>query len=85
MYSQTNGHRDQDSDNESNKRDDLTAADISGNRKRKSQNPTKRPCLDLEETDHISSDSASDEGFPDPMMEDDDDELDNISSGDEAV
>jgi len=85
LYSQTNGHRDQDSDNESNKRDDLTAADISGNRKRKSQNPTKRPCLDLEETDHISSDSASDEGFPDPMMEDDDDELDNISSGDEAV
>lgn len=82
--SQSNGHR-EDSDNESNKRDDLTAADISGNRKRKSQNPTKRPCLDLEETDHISSDSASDEGFPDPMMEDDDDDLDNVSSGDEAA
>ena len=37
----------------------------------------------MEENDHISSDSASDEGFPDPMMEDDDDDLDNVSSGDE--
>jgi len=55
----------------------------SSNRKRKSQHPTKRPHLDMEENDHISSDSASDEGFPDPMMEDDDDDLDNVSSGDE--
>lgn len=54
-----------------------------GNRKRKSQNPTKRPHLEMEDNDHISSDSASDEGFPDPMMEDDDDDLDNVSSGDE--
>ena len=55
-------------------------------RKRKSQHPTKRPHLELEagEGDHVSSDSASDEGFPDPMMEDDDDDLDNVSSGDEA-
>ena len=54
-------------------------------RKRKSQHPTKRPHLDLEDGDHVSSDSASDEGFPDPMMEDDDDDLDNVSvSGDEA-
>lgn len=56
-----------------------------GNRKRKSQNPTKRPHLEMEDNDHISSDSASDEGFPDPMMEDDDDDLDNVSSGDEAA
>jgi len=56
-----------------------------GNRKRKSQNPTKRPHLDMEDNDHISSDSASDEGFPDPMMEDDDDDLGDVSSGDEAV
>ena len=60
----------------------------SSNRKRKSQHPTKRPHLDLEDgdpADHVSSDSASDEGFPDPMMEDDDDDdLDNVSSGDEA-
>jgi len=57
----------------------------SGNRKRKSQHPTKRPHLDIEDGDHVSSDSASDEGFPDPMMEDDDDDLDNVSvSGDEA-
>ena len=44
--------------------------------------------LDLEDgdpADQVSSDSASDEGFPDPMMEDDDDDdLDNVSSGDEA-
>jgi len=51
-----------------------------GNRKRKSQNPTKRPHLDLEE-EQVSSDSASDEGFPDPMMDDDD--LDNVSSAGE--
>jgi len=56
-----------------------------GNRKRKSQNPTKRPHLDMEESEHISSDSASDEGFPDPMMEDDDDDLGEISSGDDAA
>jgi hypothetical protein len=56
-----------------------------GNRKRKSQNPTKRPHLEMEDNDHISSDSASDEGFPDPMMEDDDDDLGDVSSGDEAV
>ena len=73
------------SDSEGNRRDEMTAADISGNRKRKSQNPTKRPCLDLEENDHDLEDSASDEGFPDPMMEDDDDELDNVSSDDEAA
>lgn len=55
-----------------------------GNRKRKSQNPTKRPHLEMDEADeHISSDSASDEGFPDPMMEDDDDDLGDVSSGDE--
>ena len=53
-------------------------------RKRKSQHPTKRPHLDLEEGDQMSSDSASDEGFPDPMMEEDDEDLDNVSSGDEA-
>ena len=57
----------------------------SGNRKRKSQNPTKRPHLDMEESEHISSDSASDEGFPDPMMEDDDDDLGDVSSGDDAA
>lgn len=56
-----------------------------GNRKRKSQNPTKRPHLDMDESEHISSDSASDEGFPDPMMEDDDDDLGEISSGDDAA
>ena len=56
-----------------------------GNRKRKSQNPTKRPHLDMEESEHISSDSASDEGFPDPMMEDDDDDLGDVSSGDDAA
>ena len=54
-------------------------------RRSKSQNPTKRPHLEMEDNDHISSDSASDEGFPDPMMEDDDDDLDNVSSGDEAA
>lgn len=53
-------------------------------RKRKSQHPTKRPHLDLEDGDQMSSDSASDEGFPDPMMEEDDEDLDNVSSGDEA-
>ena len=51
-----------------------------GNRKRKSQNPTKRPHLELEDTELASEDSASDEGFPDPMMEDDDD-LEANSSG----
>jgi len=56
-----------------------------GNRKRKSQNPTKRPHLDMDESEHISSDSASDEGFPDPMMEDDDDDLGDVSSGDDAA
>lgn len=57
-----------------------------GNRKRKSQNPTKRPHLEMDEADeHISSDSASDEGFPDPMMEDDDDDLGDVSSGDEEA
>ena len=55
------------------------------NRKRKSQNPTKRPHLDMDDTEHISSDSASDEGFPDPMMEDDDDDLGDVSSGDDAA
>ena len=75
----------EDSDTESQKKEDLSA-DVGGNRKRKSQNPTKRPHLDVEDTDHVSSDSASDEGFPDPMMDmDDDDELDNVSSGDEAA
>jgi hypothetical protein len=39
----------------------------------------------MEESEHISSDSASDEGFPDPMMEDDDDDLGEISSGDDAA
>ena len=62
----------EDSDTESLRRED-------GNRKRKSQKPTKRPHLDLEEVEQASSDSASDEGFPDPMMDDDD--LDNVSSG----
>ena len=59
---------------------------LDSGRKRKSQHPTKRPHLELDtaEGDHVSSDSASDEGFPDPMMEDDDDDLDNVSSGDEA-
>ena len=56
-----------------------------GNRKRKSQNPTKRPHLEMEDTEHISSDSASDEGFPDPMMEDDDDDLGDVSSGDDTA
>ena len=62
-----------------------SGVDSAGNRKRKSQNPTKRPHLDMEETEHISSDSASDEGFPDPMMEDDDDDLGDVSSGDDAA
>jgi hypothetical protein len=88
------------------------------NRKRKSQNPTKRSHLEAPELDHmammmmmaasggggghmaqmkrpysggdyeepVSSDSASDEGFPDPMMEeeeDEDEDLDNVSSGGE--
>ena len=71
--SEENSHRArEDSDMESLRRED-------GNRKRKSQNPTKRPHLDFEEIEQVSSDSASDEGFPDPMMDDDD--LDNISSG----
>jgi hypothetical protein len=56
-----------------------------GNRKRKSQNPTKRPHLEDMEPEHVSSDSASDEGFPDPMMEDDDDDLGDVSSGDDAA
>ena len=72
-----------DSDTETHKHSDSTSD--SSNRKRKSQNPTKRPHLEMEDNDHISSDSASDEGFPDPMMEDDDDDLDNVSSGDEAA
>ena len=71
--SEENSHRArEDSDMESLRRED-------GNRKRKSQNPTKRPHLDFEEMEQVSSDSASDEGFPDPMMDDDD--IDNISSG----
>ena len=56
--------------------------DGDGNRKRKSQNPTKRPHLELDEAELASEDSASDEGFPDPMMEDDDD-LETTSSGPE--
>ena len=57
-----------------------------GNRKRKSQNPTKRPHLEMEEdAEHISSDSASDEGFPDPMMEDDDDDLGDVSDTDDTA
>ena len=65
--------------------DHIASGDSSDSgRKRKSQHPTKRPHLDLEDGDQMSSDSASDEGFPDPMMEEDDEDLDNVSSGDEA-
>ena len=65
----------------------MNAASEDGNRKRKSQNPTKRPHLDLGEdmtgVEHVSSDSASDEGFPDPMMDNDDDDIDSISVDDD--
>jgi hypothetical protein len=57
------------------------ASSEDGNRKRKSQNPTKRPHLDIEDVEQISTDSASDEGFPDPMMDDDD--IDSISVDDD--
>lgn len=74
------------SENQHGRSSDNIMGSDGGNRKRKSQNPTKRPHLEMEEVDeHISSDSASDEGFPDPMMEDDDDDLGDVSSGDEAV
>ena len=89
LYAQNeNGGGDQNScqkyDSDSDLHKNMESMDTAGNRKRKSQNPTKRPHLEMEDNDHVSSDSASDEGFPDPMMEDDDDELDNVSSGDEA-
>ena len=65
----------------------MNAAQEDGNRKRKSQNPTKRPHLDLGDdmagVEHVSSDSASDEGFPDPMMDNDDDDIDSISVDDD--
>lgn len=51
------------------------ATEEMNNRKRKSQNPTKRPHLDQDDNDQLmSSDSASDEGFPDPMMEEEEEE-----------
>ena len=57
----------------------IHATEEFGNRKRKNQNPTKRPHLELSEEEQAASeDSASDEGFPDPMMDDDD--LDAVSS-----
>lgn len=85
LYSSNNKHENGDhhiSDSDVQRNHD--SMNDSSNRKRKSQHPTKRPHLDLDDGDHVSSDSASDEGFPDPMMEDDDDDLDNVSSGDEA-
>jgi hypothetical protein len=46
----------------------------------------KRPYSGGDYEEPVSSDSASDEGFPDPMMEeeeDEDEDLDNVNSGGE--